>query len=56
MKESKSELGVDVDNGFKPTYVASEDKSKVINQASIWYNNLITITTTTSKHFNFSDI
>ena len=28
----KSELGVDVDNGFKPTYVASEDKSKVINQ------------------------
>ena len=28
----KSDLGVDVDNGFKPTYVASEDKSKVISQ------------------------
>ena len=28
----KSDLGVDVDNGFKPTYVASEDKSKVIKQ------------------------
>ena len=28
----KSDLGVDVDNGFKPTYVASKDKSKVINQ------------------------
>jgi DNA topoisomerase-1 len=25
----KSDLGVDVDNGFKPTYVASKDKSKV---------------------------
>ncbi|SVD17925.1 uncharacterized protein METZ01_LOCUS370779, partial [marine metagenome] len=28
----KNDLGVDVDNGFKPTYVASEDKSKVIKQ------------------------
>ncbi len=28
----KSDLGVDVDNGFKPTYVASKDKSKVITQ------------------------
>ena len=28
----KSDLGVDVENGFKPTYVASEDKSKVISQ------------------------
>jgi len=28
----KNELGVDVDNGFKPTYVASKDKSKVITQ------------------------
>ena len=28
----KSDLGVEVDNGFKPTYVASEDKSKVIKQ------------------------
>ncbi len=28
----KNDLGVDVDNGFKPTYVASEDKKKVITQ------------------------
>ncbi len=28
----KNELGVDVENGFKPTYVASADKSKVITQ------------------------
>ncbi len=28
----KNDLGVDVDNGFKPTYVASEDKSKIISQ------------------------
>ena len=28
----KNDLGVDVDNEFKPTYVASEDKSKVIKQ------------------------
>ena len=28
----KNDLGVDVDNGFKPTYVPSEDKSKVIKQ------------------------
>ena len=28
----KSELGVDVDNDFMPTYVASEDKSKIIKQ------------------------
>ena len=28
----KSDLGVDVDNGFKATYVASQDKSKVITQ------------------------
>ena len=28
----KSDLGVDVDNGFKPTYVTSDDKSKVVNQ------------------------
>ena len=25
-------MGVDIDNGFKPTYVASEDKTKVIKQ------------------------
>ena len=25
----KNDLGVDVENGFKPTYVASADKSKV---------------------------
>ena len=28
----KSDLGVDVENGFKPTYVASKDKSKIISQ------------------------
>ena len=28
----KNDLGVDVENGFKPTYVASEDKSKVISK------------------------
>jgi len=28
----KNDLGVDVDNGFKATYVASEDKKKVISQ------------------------
>lgn len=28
----KNDLGVDVENGFKPTYVASEGKSKVISQ------------------------
>ena len=28
----KNDLGVDIENGFKPTYVASEDKSKVISQ------------------------
>ena len=28
----KNDLGVDVDNGFKATYVASEDKKKVITQ------------------------
>ena len=28
----KNDLGVDVENGFKPTYVASEDKSKIISQ------------------------
>ena len=28
----KNELGVDVDNGFKPKYVPSKDKTKVINQ------------------------
>ena len=28
----KNELGVDVENGFKPTYVASQDKTKVITQ------------------------
>ena len=28
----KSDLGVDVDNGFKPTYFSSEDKSNVIKQ------------------------
>ena len=28
----KNDLGIDVDNGFKPTYVAYEDKKKVIAQ------------------------
>jgi len=28
----QNDLGVDVENGFKPTYVASADKSKVITQ------------------------
>ena len=28
----KSDLGVDVNNGFKATYVESEDKSKVIKE------------------------
>ena len=28
----KNDLAVDVDNGFKPTYVASKDKSKIISQ------------------------
>ena len=28
----KSDLGVDVDNGFTPTYVPSKDKTKVISQ------------------------
>ena len=28
----KSDLGVDVDNGFKPTYVADKDKSNIISQ------------------------
>ena len=28
----KNELGVDVENGFKPTYVVSQDKTKVITQ------------------------
>ena len=27
----KSDLGVDIDNGFKPTYVASEDKLKLFH-------------------------
>ncbi|SVB05896.1 uncharacterized protein METZ01_LOCUS158750, partial [marine metagenome] len=28
----KNDLGIDIDNGFKPTYVAYEDKKKVIAQ------------------------
>ena len=28
----KSDLGVDVNNGFKPTYIESKDKSKVIKE------------------------
>ncbi|MCF8365626.1 MAG: type I DNA topoisomerase [Bacteroidales bacterium] len=29
---SKKQLGVDIQNGFKPNYVVSEDKKKVINE------------------------
>ena len=39
----KSELGVDVDNGFKPTYVASKDKSKVITQLKKLLKNASTL-------------
>ena len=37
----KSDLGVDVDNGFKPTYVASKDKSKVISLLKSLGGNLV---------------
>ena len=39
----KSDLGVDVDNGFKPTYVASKDKSKVISQLKKLIKNATTL-------------
>ncbi|SVE13815.1 uncharacterized protein METZ01_LOCUS466669, partial [marine metagenome] len=39
----KNDLGVDVDNGFKPTYVASEDKSKVISQLKSLIKNAGTL-------------
>ena len=39
----KSDLGVDVDNGFKPTYVASKDKSKVITQLKKMLKNASTL-------------
>ena len=39
----KSDLGVDVDNNFKPTYVASEDKSKVISQLKKLIKNATTL-------------
>ena len=39
----KSDLGVDVDNGFIPTYVASKDKSKVITQLKKLMKNASTL-------------
>jgi len=39
----KSDLGVDVDNGFKPTYVASKEKSKVITQLKKLLKNASTL-------------
>tara|TARA_B100000945_G_scaffold318878_1_gene324726 strand:+ start:659 stop:3160 length:2502 start_codon:yes stop_codon:yes gene_type:complete len=39
----KSDLGVDVDNGFKATYVASKDKSKVITQLKKLIKNATTL-------------
>jgi len=39
----KGDLGVDVDNGFKPTYVASKDKSKVITQLKKLLKNASTL-------------
>ena len=39
----KNELGVDVENGFKPTYVASADKSKVITQLKKLIKNASTL-------------
>jgi DNA topoisomerase-1 len=39
----KNELGVDVENGFKPTYVASADKSKVITQLKKLLKNVSTL-------------
>ncbi len=39
----KSDLGVDVDNGFKATYVASQDKSKVITQLKKLIKNATTL-------------
>ena len=39
----KNDLGVDVENGFKPTYVASRDKSKVITQLKKLTKNASTL-------------
>ena len=39
----KNDLGVDVENGFKPTYVASKDKSKVITQLKKLIKNASTL-------------
>lgn len=29
---AKKDLGIDIENGFKPTYIISEDKKKVVNE------------------------
>ena len=39
----KNDLGVDVENGFKPTYVPSADKSKVITQLKKLIKNASTL-------------
>ena len=39
----KSDLGVDIENNFKPTYVASKDKSKVISQLKKLIKNAATL-------------
>ena len=39
----KNDLGVDVENGFKPTYVASKDKSKIISQLKSLLKNADTL-------------
>ena len=39
----KSDLGVDIENNFKPTYVASKDKLKVISQLKKLIKNATTL-------------
>ena len=39
----KSDLGVDIENNFKPTYVAAEDKAKVISQLKKLMKNAATL-------------
>ena len=39
----KKELGVDIENGFKPKYVASQDKTKVISQLKSELKNADTL-------------
>lgn len=39
----KKELGVDIENGFKPKYVASQDKTKVISQLKSEVKNAETL-------------